>query len=121
MIAEKNVQKVMHSDLEGLDQQEFEILTKYVKEGRTNPLVKPTYVLTQLDAIEVIRNLKAMEEHYEAYSPDVVQLERLKAKYLLQEPGAEAELREFLVNKPYMRKQAHWADLEEASFWDKFS
>ncbi|EGR29404.1 hypothetical protein IMG5_156220 [Ichthyophthirius multifiliis] len=84
-----------------LDKQEFDILKKYKDHGMNDPLVDVSLIMEQIDKIQVLRNLKMIEENESAYDPELVRYEKLKARVLLDEPGAYEELQQYMQNRSY--------------------
>lgn len=38
------------------------------------------------------------------YDPEIIEFEKLKMKVILEEKGAKEEYKQFLINRPYMKK-----------------
>ena len=50
--------------------------------------------------------------------PELIEFEKLKVKVIFGEPNAEAEMKEFLTNKPYLKKYAEYEDNRSMKqFW----
>mmetsp|Transcript_19910 Transcript_19910/g.22906 ORF Transcript_19910/g.22906 Transcript_19910/m.22906 type:complete len:174 (-) Transcript_19910:204-725(-) len=70
-------------------------------------------VIENFDRIQVLKNLEMIEKNEKAYDPEVIEYEKLKAKYLLGEEGAEEKLKEYVKNRPFFRPYYLWSSMEE--------
>ncbi|EAR91163.2 hypothetical protein TTHERM_00433830 (macronuclear) [Tetrahymena thermophila SB210] len=108
-----NMANVIRAQIPDEDRAEFEILKKYYVTGQHDSLVDPQDVLLQLDRIQVLKNLKMIELNEEAYDPELVRLEKLKARVLLEEEGALLEYAHFISKRPYNKPYEKWGVSEE--------
>ncbi len=49
-------------------------------------------------------------ESQSKYDPDVIEFEKLKVRVIFEETGAEEQLKQFIINKPYFKKYHNWEE-----------
>lgn len=70
-------------------------------------------LISNYDAIQVLKNLELIHKTESAIDPEILEYEKLRARYLLNEEGAEEKLRQFVRDRPFFHPYQLWASPEE--------
>ncbi|KRX07174.1 hypothetical protein PPERSA_00084 [Pseudocohnilembus persalinus] len=109
----ENIVAYQKSQYSGFEGQKYEHISKYHLNGRYDERVSATDVLLQMDRIQVLQDLKAIEEQYTHSDPEYVRYSRLKARVLLEEPKAIEEYKEYASSRPYVKNYEKWINYKE--------
>ncbi|CAD8206398.1 unnamed protein product [Paramecium octaurelia] len=101
---DQNLQNITRSTLDEFQKMEFNVISKFQRNGLNNTQVDPHQIVYQLDRIEVLRKLKVLEQNAGAFPKDEAECLKLIAKVHLEEQNAQENLDKFIEANPQCRR-----------------